>query len=85
MLTAVLGLGLAVGGGFAVLLQSVDRSFHSVEDLLAFGLPVAGGITLISQRVPLRRQVFAVASVATALLMLGAAYGGVLLRVLQVI
>jgi polysaccharide chain length determinant protein (PEP-CTERM system associated) len=83
LISAVLGLGLIGGIGGAVLLQQFDRSFHSVEELNSFGLPVAGGISLIAQPIPLRRQTLAVASFAMALLLLGAAYGGLMLNLLH--
>jgi hypothetical protein len=83
MASAVLGVGLAIGSGLALLLQSFDRSFQTVEDLLDFGLPVAGGITLVSDPVPWRRHVVAAVPFAASLLMLAAAYGGVLFTLLH--
>jgi hypothetical protein len=83
LISAVLVLGLAGGIGGAVMLQQFDRSFHSVEELSDFGLPVAGGISLIAQSISLRRRALAAASFAMALLLLGAAYGGLMLKLLH--
>lgn len=74
--TGVLGVGLAAGAFVAVALALFDRSFHSVRDLRAIGLPVLGAITSLRQRGRLLPN----ATFAVVALTLGAAFGGVLLR-----
>ena len=84
LVSAVLGLGLAAGLGSAVLLHRLDRSFHSADELHVFGLPVAGSFSLIAPEVPVRQRVFAAVPFAMALLVLGAAYGGLVFSLLHI-
>ncbi len=83
LLSVVLLAGLGAGSGLVILLLQFDRSFHSIEDLRDFGLPVAGGISMLGATVPLQRQLLSVAGFAMAVLLLGAVYGGLLYRLLQ--
>jgi polysaccharide chain length determinant protein (PEP-CTERM system associated) len=83
LVTAVLGLGLAGGVGVALALLQFDTSFHSLDELRRLELPVVGGISLIAAAVPLRRRLVGLGSFAGGVLLLGAAYGGLLLRMLE--
>jgi polysaccharide chain length determinant protein (PEP-CTERM system associated) len=82
LLSAVLGLGLAGGVGVALVLLQFDTSFHSIDELRHMELPVVGGISLIAAAVPWRRRLIGIGSFACGVLLLGAAYGGLLLRTL---
>jgi polysaccharide chain length determinant protein (PEP-CTERM system associated) len=82
LLSAALGIGLAGGVGVAFVLLQFDTSFHSLDELRRMELPVVGGISLIAAAMPLRRRLFSLASFACGVLLLGAAYGGLLLRIL---
>lgn len=42
--------GLGAGGGLAVLLMQLDRTFYTTRDLRALGLPILGGISLVRPR-----------------------------------
>ncbi len=84
LLTAVF-LG-ALGGGVAgaFLLSQLDRSFHTVVDLHAMGLPVAGSISLLDA--PLRSRGMQWIKTGTALaslLLLGLVYGGLMYRIIS--
>lgn len=46
----VLAVGLGAGAFLAIALSLLDRSFHSVRDLRAIGLPVLGAISALRQR-----------------------------------
>ena len=78
LLSAVLLAGFGAGAGLVILLLQFDQSYHSIDDLREFGLPVAGGISLLAAAVPMRRQLISVAGFALALLLLCAVYGGLL-------
>jgi polysaccharide chain length determinant protein (PEP-CTERM system associated) len=84
LLSSVLLAGLGGAVASAMLLSQLDRSFHSVRDLRGLGLPVAGGVSLLAgtprHTAP---DGFVVMTVATALLLLGGVYGGLLFRVMQ--
>jgi polysaccharide chain length determinant protein (PEP-CTERM system associated) len=86
LVSGVLLAGLGGGAAAAVLLGQLDRSFHTLRDLRGFGLPIAGGISLLAgtQRNTTRLG-FSMATLAIALLLLGGVYGGLLFRVLQAI
>ncbi len=85
LLSAVLLAGLAGGCGAAVLLCQLDRSFHTVQDLRDFGLPVAGSISVLME-MRRRRGWLPGANIimpAIAVLLLCSVYGGLLYRVLH--
>ena len=71
-----------MGLALALLLAQFDQSFHTVDELRDLGLPVAGSISLIvvSSR---RSQVIAVVSFAVALMLLGAIYVGLMVRLIR--
>ncbi len=79
IVTGILGAGLAIGLGLAILLAQFDQSFHTVDELRDLGLPVAGSISLIvvSSR---RSQLIAALSFSVALMMLGSVYIGLVVR-----
>jgi polysaccharide chain length determinant protein (PEP-CTERM system associated) len=83
LLSLVLIAGLGSGFGLAILLLQFDQSFHSVEDLRVFGLPVVGGISMLGTGVPMRRRLLSAASFAVSVGLLFAVYGGLLYRLLQ--
>ncbi len=83
LLSAVLLAGVAAGVVLALLLNEVDTSFQSVDDLRVLGLPVVGGISVIAVAIPAWRRVFSIGTVATAMLMLCAIYGGLIYRLSQ--
>jgi len=78
--TAVLGLGLAGGIGFALMLLQFDSSFQTVDELRRLDLPVAGSISLIAAVVPLHRRLLGVGGFAMAVLLLCAVWGGLIFR-----
>ena len=83
MSVAVLLAGLFAGGGMVFMLIATDQSFHALPELRQLGLPVVGSISLAAlpptAAVRLRRA----ASFATAMVLLVAALGGVLLHFSQ--
>jgi polysaccharide chain length determinant protein (PEP-CTERM system associated) len=83
LISLVLPLGLAGGIAAALLLQQFDTSFHTIEELRALGPQVVGAVSLVAARTPLGRRLVPVAGFAAALLLLGAVYGGLLLRLLH--
>ena len=83
LLSIVLGAGLIGGIVLVLMLDEVDTSFQSVDELRALGLPVVGGISVIAVAVPLWRRLVSAGTVATAVLLLCAIYGGLVYRLLQ--
>ena len=83
LLSAVLLAGIAAGIVLVLMLDEVDTSFQSVDDLRKLGLPVVGGISIIAVAVPTWRRVLSIGSVATAMLLLCAIYGGLIYRLSQ--
>ncbi len=82
LVSAVLLVGLGIGFAVPVLLSQLDQSFWIVEDLRSLGLPVVGGISLLSvQR--RSRPMLATAGFSLAILGLVAVYGGLLVRILH--
>lgn len=84
LLTAVFLAALGGGLAGAFLLSQFDRSFHTVVDLSAMGLPVAGSISLLDA--PLRSRGLQWIKTGTALaslLLLGLVYGGLMYQVLR--
>jgi uncharacterized protein involved in exopolysaccharide biosynthesis len=79
MLSLVLLLGVASGGGLAVLLVQFDQSFHSIDELRDLGFPVAGGISLLNVTVT-RGRLASVFAFSMALVLLGVLYLGLLYR-----
>ena len=80
LVSGVLAAGLAAGCGMAFLLTQLDQSFHTVDDLRAFGFPVVGGVSLLPATVPAFRRAMSVGLFACALAVPVLAYGGLLLR-----
>ena len=78
----VLVVGLAAGVAVPMLLAQLDRSFWVVEDLRSLGLPVLGGISLLSS-IPWRRRLLAVTSFGIAVVVLISLYGGLLFHFLR--
>ncbi len=83
LISLVLPLGLAGGVAAALVLQQFDTSFHTIEELRALGPQVVGAVSLVAARTPLSRRLVPVAGFTAALLLLGAVYGGLLLRLLH--
>ena len=79
MLSLVLLVGIAGGGGLAVLLVQFDQSFHSIDELRDLGFPVAGGISLLNVTVT-RGRLASVFAFSMALVLLGVLYLGLLYR-----
>jgi polysaccharide chain length determinant protein (PEP-CTERM system associated) len=82
LMTGVLMAGLGGGAGLAFLLGQLSRSYNSVEDLRALGLPVLGGISLLQAPRPYRGSI-AVLGFGAAVLLLVMVYGGLLGRMLH--
>jgi polysaccharide chain length determinant protein (PEP-CTERM system associated) len=80
LLSAVLAAGLAAGVALSLMLGELDSSFQNIDDLRILGLPVIGGISVISVVMPLWRRVVRVGTVATVLLVLCGIYGGLVYR-----
>jgi hypothetical protein len=78
--TAVLGLGLAGGIGFAMMLLQFDSSFQTVDELRRLDLPVAGSISLIAAVVPMHRRLLGFGGFAVGVLLLCAVWGGLILK-----
>jgi polysaccharide chain length determinant protein (PEP-CTERM system associated) len=86
LLSGVLLAGLGGGLAAALLLGQLDRSFHSVRDLRGFGLPVAGGISLLAGGRRDRVRIGpTTAALALSLLLLCSIYGGLLYRVIKAV
>jgi polysaccharide chain length determinant protein (PEP-CTERM system associated) len=81
-ISLVLVAGLAAGASAPILLSQLDRSFWVVEDLRSLGLPVLGGISLLTG-VPLYRRLLAVTSFGIAVVVLISLYGGLMFRILR--
>ncbi len=81
--SAVLLLGIAGGFGLVLVLQQFDSSFETTDELLKLELPVAGSISLIAAVVPLHRRLLGVGSLAVAVLLLCAVWGGLIVRILR--
>jgi polysaccharide chain length determinant protein (PEP-CTERM system associated) len=78
--TAVLGLGLAGGVGFALMLLQFDSSFQTVDELRRLELPVAGSISMITAVVPMHRRLLGFGGFAMGVLLLCAVWGGLIFR-----
>lgn len=82
LMTGVLVGGILAGLGVAVLLAQFDRSFATLDDLRALGLPVLGGLSTM-RRPSLGRRALAVGQFAVAIVLLIGLYGGLLVRILR--
>ena len=82
LVSMVLIVGLAIGAAVPILLSQLDRSFWVVEDLRSLGLPVLGGISLLTG-IPMRRRMLAVTSFSVAVIVLIGLYGGLMFRILR--
>ncbi|MGD0432191.1 MAG: XrtA system polysaccharide chain length determinant [Acetobacteraceae bacterium] len=81
LVTGVLFGGLAIGLGTTVLLGQLDRSFASVDDLRALGLPVLGGISVLGMT-PFRQRLMAGLRFSAALAVLIGVYGMLMGRIM---
>ena len=79
LLSGVLVAGIGGGIGLALLLVQFDRSFHTIDDLRELGLPVIGGISLLTVSAT-RTRVASLFTFGVALLLLAVVYGGLLYR-----
>ncbi len=77
LLSVVLVLGLGGGAGLAFLLGQLDRSFRSVDDLRALGLPVLGALSLVGTAT-VRRRMVSVLGFGMVVLLLVAVFGGLI-------
>ena len=82
LLTAVLAAGLIAGVGLSVLLVQFDQSFHTIDELRDFGLPVAGGVSLLNMAVS-RGRLAAVVGFGMSVAMLGVVYAGLFYKLLH--
>jgi len=65
-----------------MLLSQLDRSFWVVEDLRSLGLPVLGGISMLTS-VSWSRRMIGVTGFAIAVIVLIGLYGGLMIRLLR--
>jgi hypothetical protein len=82
LVTGVLLVGLAAGAGLTVLFGQLDRSFSTVDDLRALGLPVLGGISVLGL-MPLRKRFMGALRFGVAVAMLVCVYGGIMVHILR--
>jgi len=82
LVSAVLGIGLIAGLAVPMLLSQLDRSFWVVEDLRSLGLPVLGGISMLTS-VSWSRRMIGVTGFAIAVIVLIGLYGGLMIRLLR--
>jgi polysaccharide chain length determinant protein (PEP-CTERM system associated) len=82
LMSAVLFAGIVAGLGLAVLLVQFDQSFHTIDELRDLGLPVAGGISLLNVTV-VRGRLTSALLFGMALILLGAAYAGLIFRMMH--
>ena len=80
LVSAVLGAGFAAGIALTLMRSALVTSFQGIDDLRTLGLPVIGGISIIQGTIPLWRRIFKIASVCVMVLLLFAAYGGLVYR-----
>ena len=81
--TAVLALGFAGGIGVALMLLQFDSSFETIDELRKLDIPVAGSISLIAAVVPLHRRLLSAGSLAMAVLLLCAVWGGLIVKMIR--
>ncbi|HEY5300651.1 MAG TPA: XrtA system polysaccharide chain length determinant [Acetobacteraceae bacterium] len=82
LMTGVLVVGIGAGLAAAVLLAQFDRSFGTLDDLRALGLPVLGGLSTMGGP-SLRRRAVVVGQFAVAIVLLIGIYGGLLMHILR--
>ena len=82
LVSGVLVVGLVAGLAVPMLLSQLDRSFWVVEDLRSLGLPVLGGISMLTS-ISWRRRLVAVTGFAIAVIVLIGLYGGLMIRLLR--
>lgn len=82
LITGVLLGGIAAGAGMTILFGQFDRSFSSVDELRALGLPVLGGISVLGLA-PLRQRVMTVMRFGAAVAVLVGVYGGLMVHILR--
>jgi polysaccharide chain length determinant protein (PEP-CTERM system associated) len=82
LVSAVMIAGVAAGFGITLLLSQFDRSFRTIDDLRAIGLPVLGGISTLGAAVSPRR-IAATFGFCVGFLALVILFGGVLAYVLR--
>jgi polysaccharide chain length determinant protein (PEP-CTERM system associated) len=82
LVTGVLLGGLLTGAGITVLFGQLDRSFSSVDELRALGLPVLGGISVLGL-LPLRYRLMTVARFGASVAVLVGVYGGLIVHILR--
>ncbi len=82
LITGVLFAGIAAGAGVTVLFGQMDRSFSTVDDLRALGLPVLGGISVLGMA-PLRQRLMTVLRFGFAVAILVGVYGGLMVQLLR--
>jgi polysaccharide chain length determinant protein (PEP-CTERM system associated) len=78
LFSAVLILGLGIGGGLTLLLAQIDRSFSSVSELLELGLPVLGAVAYISSESRRPAYIARAAGFGMTALVLLVVYGGLM-------
>lgn len=82
LVSGVLLAGLGGGLVFTVLLGQLDRSFSTVDQLRNLGLPVLGGVSILSQP-PFWQRIMTVARFGMAVAVLVVVYGGLLVHTLR--
>ncbi|MGA9867095.1 MAG: XrtA system polysaccharide chain length determinant [Acetobacteraceae bacterium] len=82
LMTGVLLVGIGAGLAVSVLLAQFDRSFGTLDELRALGLPVLGGLSTMGG-LSLRRRAVAVGQFAAAIVLLIGIYGGLLMHILR--
>ena len=82
LVTGVLLGGIAIGLGVTVLFGQLDRSFSSVDELRALGLPVLGGISVLGMA-PFRQRLMTAFRFGMAVAVLMVVYGGLMVHILR--
>ena len=82
LITGVLFAGLAAGVGVTMVFGQMDRSFSTVDDLRALGLPVLGGISVLGMA-PLRQRLMTVLRFGFAVAVLVGTYGVLIIIILR--
>jgi polysaccharide chain length determinant protein (PEP-CTERM system associated) len=82
LVSGVLFGGMAIGLGITILFGQLDRSFSSVDELRALGLPVLGGISVLGMA-PLRQRLMTVLRFSAAVVVLMAVYSIVMVHILR--
>ena len=82
LITGVLLGGIGSGLGITVLFGQLDRSFSSVDELRALGLPVLGGISILGL-LPLRQRLMTVMRFGAVVAVLVGVYGVLMVHILR--